>query len=170
MSSKSVGDLKTLRDKTHDVYTALFNLKRPVNLWEDLIFFTVTKLDKITRHDWEISLGDSIELPNFAELDGFLTLRIRALEAISPHNSAVSKSEYKRISKSNVKSHQVSASNDQYITYDGNHTINNCKSFFNLSINQRFALVKRNKCCFNCLRKGHMLDACKSQNVCTLGL
>lgn len=54
--SQSSNALKYLRDKTCDVHTALLNLKRPVNQWENfLIFMTVSKLDNF-RKDWELSL------------------------------------------------------------------------------------------------------------------
>lgn len=111
VSSFSVSDLKFLRDKTSDIYTALLNLKRPVNLWEDLlIFITVSKLDKSIRHDWELSLGDNTDLPNFAELDGFLSSRIRALEAIKSTNSTAGKADKNKTNKAkSVKSHQASA-------------------------------------------------------------
>lgn len=88
VSAHSPDDLITLRDKSNDIYTALMNLKRPINLWEDLVvFIMVSKLDKATRRDWELTLGDDVGMPPFAKLDGFLSSRIRALEAMNPNNS-----------------------------------------------------------------------------------
>lgn len=170
VSSQSVNEMKNLHDKTNEIYTALLNLKRPVNQWEDLmIFLTVSKLDKTTRRDWEISLGDSVELASFAELDCFLTSRIRALEAINPSSTADNRSSAKRSNKSGVvRSHQVSATDGRCVACDNNHPTYQCKAFANLTVEQRVALLKRNKCCFNCLRKGHMLGACRSNNVCTI--
>jgi len=168
-SSQSVSDLKNLRDKTSDIYTALLNLKRPVDQWEDLmIFVTVSKLDKITRRDWELALGDDTEIPDFERLDIFLTSRIRALDATQGSTHPSSKSDPKRVNKAgNVKVHQVSSTTGKCVACEGNHPLHHCKTFLNQTTTQRIDLLKRHKCCFNCLRQGHLPWACRSKNVCT---
>ncbi|CAL1672237.1 unnamed protein product [Lasius platythorax] len=168
VNSHSLGDLKILRDKSNDIYTALLNLKRPVEQWEDLmIFIIVSKLDKTTRHDWELTLGDDVEIPSFAKLDGFLTSRIRALEAINP-SCLINKPEAKNGKAGNVKSHQVSVNQGTCAGCKGNQPLHQCKSFIKLAVRQCIDLLKQNKCCFNCLHKGHFPRECKSKNVCTL--
>lgn len=114
VTSQSVPELRTLRDKTQEAYTALLNLKHPVKQWEDLlVFLTVSKLDKTIRRDWEISLGDGTEIPTYAELDKFVSSRIRALEAFSLPSLNVSRSESKRANKANpIKIHQASSNNN----------------------------------------------------------
>lgn len=121
VSSHSVSDLKSLKDKTHDIYTALLNLKRLVDKWEDLIIFvTVSKLDKSTRRDWELSSSDDREVPNFAKLDDFLTSRIRALEAIHGSGQSANKPESKKSGKpGSVKAHQVSSTSRKCLVYEG---------------------------------------------------
>lgn len=170
VGSQSVSEIKNLRDKTSDIYTALLNLKRPVDQWEDLlVFVTVSKLDKVTRRDWELSLGDDIEIPNFAKLDMFLTSRIRALDVIQDNSRPSNKSDSKKSTKiGNVKTHQISSNNAKCTACEGNHPLNHCKLFLNQSISQCVELLKRHKCCFNCLRQGHFPGSCKSKNVCTL--
>ncbi|KMQ83158.1 hypothetical protein RF55_20764, partial [Lasius niger] len=169
VNSHALCDLKILRDKSNDIYTALLNLKRPVDQWEDLmVFIIVSKLDKTTRRDWELTLGDDVDIPSFAKLDGFLTSRIRALEAINP-SGLINKSEAKKGNKQgNVKSHQVSANQGTCVGCEGNHPLHQCKVFIKLSVPQRIELLKQHKCCFNCLRKGHFPRECKSKNVCTI--
>ncbi|XP_071581644.1 uncharacterized protein [Temnothorax nylanderi] len=166
VSAHSVSNLENLRDKTNDIYTALLNLKRPVNQWEDLMLFVaVSKLDKDTRRDWELSLGDAGEIPSIEELDAFLTSRIRALKAVHGSSQNSNKSANKT---SNVKAHQVSTNNGKCLTCEGNHPLNHCKTFLNQSVPQRVEVLKKHKCCFNCLRQGHLPWTCKSKNVCTL--
>lgn len=85
MNSSSVKDLRTLLDTTSDAITALKNIKRPVEHWDDLIvFILVQKLDKVTRREWEFKQGDTTANPTFQELESFLSARIRALEAMGP--------------------------------------------------------------------------------------
>lgn len=145
-SQSAVRDLKNLGDKTHDIYTALLNLKRPVNKSEELmIFITVSKLDKVTRRDWEISLGDSNTVPNFAELDGFLTSRLRVLEAINTNERVANNDRAPRMSC--VRAHQSSANEGICGACDGNHPTYRCKAFVKLTVDKRIELLKHNKCC-----------------------
>ncbi|TGZ46233.1 hypothetical protein DBV15_12333 [Temnothorax longispinosus] len=44
--------------------------------------------------------------------------------------------------------------------------INSLKGYWDVI--QRAEVLKNHKCCFNCLRQGHLPWACKSKNVCTL--
>lgn len=43
-----------------------------------------------------------------------------------------------------------------------------CKQFLSKSILQKKELLKANKCCFNCLRKGHFSNNCASIHVCNI--
>nr|XP_012217069.1 PREDICTED: uncharacterized protein LOC105668938 [Linepithema humile] len=46
------------------------------------------------------------------------------------------------------------------------HLLFRCKQFFPLNADQRFALVKKLKCCVNCLRLGHATTACTNSRKC----
>lgn len=131
VSPHSIETLKMLRDKSNDIYTALLNLKRPVNQWEDLmVFIIVSKLDKPSRRDWELSLGEDVAIPNFSKLDVFLTSRIRALEAINSSNNYGSKTETKKSNKNgSVKTHQVSSNDVACVNCEGNYPLHQCKGF-----------------------------------------
>jgi len=114
------------------------------------------------------ALGDDTEIPDFEKLDTFLTSRIRALDATQGSTHSSSKSDPKRINKAgNVKVHQVSSTNGKCVACEGNHPLNHCKTFLSQTTAQRIDLLKRLKCCFNCLRQGHLPWACRSKNVCT---
>jgi len=164
--SQTAHELKVIRDKTNEMRTALLNLNRPVDSWDDLIvFISVSKLDKLTRRDWELSLGDDIELPNCNMLETFLTSRIRALESMEQGSNPESKKSGKTV---NVKAHQLSANKVQCVLCKEGHLLHQCQKFLTKSIPQRLSFVRANACCYNCLQKGHFPRACRSRNVCTV--
>ena len=48
------------------------------------------------------------------------------------------------------------------------HSLNKCKDFTELSRRKRVEFLKRNRCCFRCLKVGHMLDKCSEKVGCTV--
>ena len=49
---------------------------------------------------------------------------------------------------------------------DGEHSVYQCSSFKALSVNQRLNLARKKHLCFNCLGRGHSLEACPSKRSC----
>lgn len=168
----SLRDLKTLRDTVNDVITALTNLKRPVKHWGDLIvFFVVQRLDKQSRREWETQLGDSTEYPTYAALEAFLAVKIRTLEAINSPTNTNSRGNSGSQTKSNnsrtdVKSH-VASETTKCPACQENHLLFQCAAFKSKAVRDRQALVREHRCCFNCLRPGHIPKNCSSKNVCS---
>lgn len=60
-----------------------------------MIFITVSKLDKSTRRDWELTLGDDTEPPSFERLEIFFNSQVRALKAIDCCRSSGARFETK---------------------------------------------------------------------------
>lgn len=50
---------------------------------------------------------------------------------------------------------------------DTNHPLYKCPAFNEMKINDRRETVKKHNLCFNCLKKGHGSQKCKSENRCT---
>ena len=54
---------------------------------------------------------------------------------------------------------------------DGTHTIWNCLLFRNMSVNDHYAAVRKQRLCYGCLGKGHTIKGCKANagriNGCT---
>ena len=46
------------------------------------------------------------------------------------------------------------------------HPLNICSKFQGMSRDDRWALVKKNGCCMNCLKAGHMASKCRAQPAC----
>lgn len=168
VGSEVLKDLKTLRDKTNDVITALRNLGREVNNWDDLIVFQlVRKLDKNSRREWETKLGDQAEYPTYKDLDSFLGTRIRTLEAMAscPDNSRNNQNKAKAGPNKAVRSH-LSTHTYNCIVCSGSHPIYQCDTFKAKPVNERLAIMRENKRCFNCFNTGHFPVDCKSKHVC----
>ncbi|XP_071574714.1 uncharacterized protein [Temnothorax nylanderi] len=165
MKSESVAALKLVRDTTNDALSALRNLGRPVDTWDDLLVFnTVQNLDPRTRKEWELSLGDSVEQPTYKDLNSFLSTRIRALEAA---NSSIDNSSTKFNRSAGTKSHVSAVSTSKCLSCQSSHALSQCTQFKSLSSEQRRAFAKQQHCCFNCLRTGHFPRDCPSQGRCT---
>ena len=67
---------------------------------------------------------------------------------------------------SNVKETKQTQS-DHFLLADGTHKIWNCPLIRNISVNDRYAAVRRQRLCYGCLGKGHSIKDCKV-NVCAI--
>ena len=47
-----------------------------------------------------------------------------------------------------------------------NHSTERCRTYLNMSINERYNLLKDNTACFGCLKSGHMLQNCTQRVPC----
>ena len=61
---------------------------------------------------------------------------------------------------SNVKATKQTQS-DHCPLLDGTHKIWNCPLFRNMSVNDRYAAVRKQRLCYGCLGKGHAIKDCK---------
>ena len=61
---------------------------------------------------------------------------------------------------SNVKETKQTQS-AHYPLPDGTHKIWNCPLFRNMSVNDRYAAVRKQRLCYGCLGKGHAIKDCK---------
>ena len=84
IGSAVLNDLRSLRDRSRAALTALKNLSRPVEYWDDvLIFHFVRKLDKESHREWEMRMGEDELYPSLADWDAFINVRIRTLESLA---------------------------------------------------------------------------------------
>lgn len=83
MTKENHSQLRILLDGVCKHLRALKALERPTDSWDDLIVHLITsKLDSITKKEWETSRLDSL-VPTFKQLKDFLLQRCLALEAIA---------------------------------------------------------------------------------------
>ncbi|XP_077263140.1 uncharacterized protein LOC143898010 [Temnothorax americanus] len=162
MKSESASELKRVYDTINDSLHALRNIGRRVD--DDFVVaITVRKLDSRTLREWELQLGSANNPPLYSTLSEFLVGKMRALEAISDvRNDSNSKNPRTGTTKSLVSnvSHKCMACQEPHDLYQ-------CSKFKSFSVDQRKNLVKTQRCCYNCLGRGHFPSTCPSQKRCT---
>lgn len=121
-----------------------------------LMFIIQFKLDPVTRGWWERSVtGDKI--PSLQELLQFLTNHARSL---INNSQDFKKNTYKRVSL-------VASGFQPRCAYcKGNHLLNKCEAFLNMSVQKRINFVKSKNICLNCLTQFHSKATCRSSNRC----
>ncbi|XP_076299352.1 uncharacterized protein LOC143218193 [Lasioglossum baleicum] len=173
--SDSADQLRSLRDKANKARKALINLERPVDHWDDVLVFLVTKkLDDESRKAWELELGHRTDCPTFCELDEFLQSRIRALHTIKPSTSG-SASRNANAAATNCKAsrfratslHGSAAAKSPCALCNANHPLGQCASFKSKSAAQRFEFAKKTNRCINCLSPHHPTSKCTSRYNCS---
>lgn len=168
IGSAVLNDLRNLRDKSRAALTALKNLGRPVESWDDiLIFHFVRKLDKESHREWEMRMGEEEQYPSLADWDAFLNVRIRTLESIASRGESSGICKNKTAQVRNVKAH-LNASDTQCIACGSDHALFRCDVFRGQSVEKRLSLAREHRHCFNCLQKGHFPAACSSKRRCSI--
>ena len=132
-----------------------------------LLYIVVEKLSPITRQEWEIATPGT-DQQTFNQLKTFLQNRCRALEA---SKSVSRRQKDKRDNEETPKNANTTQPRTQVYTTSEEafceccgekHKIFICPKFENLSSSNKTDLIKRHALCFNCLKPGHVLTACKS--------
>ncbi|XP_025829218.1 uncharacterized protein LOC112904129 [Agrilus planipennis] len=173
---KAIFDIETITKESHSGLRGLVDgitrhiraleaLDQPVDSWDVLLIHIVsTKLDRVSRREWEteynklISSKEKVTMETFSN---FLLEKCKLLETLGLNN------ENKVDNKSRlVKVHSsVNESRGPVCSYcNKNHTVYNCKEFLALDVEKRIIEAKRLKFCLNCLRKNHATEKCKSSS------
>ncbi|KAL7726326.1 hypothetical protein ACLKA6_010232 [Drosophila palustris] len=153
---------------THTGYIrAISTMSSTTELADGLLIHIIGhKLDQTTQEKWEESLPTD-KLPKWTDMATFLEKRCRMLENV---DSAVSKNPSQQVSKHSPKSQSRSiliASSPQNhsscpLCNAKDHFLSKCSKFLSLSPQLRHKEAKRMHLCLNCLRKGHVLQQCRS--------
>lgn len=142
-------------------FRSLKHLDGKTDNWDTiLIFLLISKLDIVTKKEWETSSANNI-LPSTDDFITFLTKRCNLLESINNKLSTSSQVHVKKQLEYKSTSHITTTEIDCPLC-QGNHYIYKCKKFLSLPIHTRFAEAKRLNLCTNCLRRGHSNSECKA--------
>ncbi|XP_041975756.1 uncharacterized protein LOC121730680 [Aricia agestis] len=172
MNTECFKSLKEILDTTKECLNSLDNLGVDTSTWDAIIVhLVVSKLDLETHKQWEQSLGSSQDIPTFTILSSFLENRFRSMEMVNvthkkdqPQKKDIVKN-YTTQRPTNIKSFVTEVSTK--CTYcSQNHYICHCKEFTALNVPQRQDFIKKNGICFNCLVKGHSVNACRQSTTC----
>lgn len=114
-----------------------------------------SKLDPITRRDWEKQKSELKELPKFSDLTGFLTKKSQLLESMSTSRLSQMRGPVTHVT--------LEANHFQYAICKfckGKHPLFQCKDFLALDISKRIDEVTKLKLCKNCFRRNHQAREC----------
>ncbi|KYN50342.1 hypothetical protein ALC62_14061, partial [Cyphomyrmex costatus] len=150
--------LRALSDDFQKHLRVLQQLKEPVDKWDTLIIYLVTrKLDPTTKKEWELKVAQE-KLSTIKQLMGFLDTRCQFLEFLHPAHGKVS----------TQKPNQVKANKNQGEAVEcalckQAHRIFACKIFKELSLESRRNEVRRLNLCYNCLAPNRTVQNCTSR-------
>ena len=88
--------------------------------------------------------------------------------AIKANHNNTSANKHHLVHKGRTVSHFAGYTTNKYscVLCKKNHLLFQCSQFLALTVTDRKNFAKNNKLCFNCLRTGHQISACKSTNLC----
>lgn len=166
ISKESSIALRSLSDELNKNVRCLKALGHPVESWSTLLIqIIVSKLDQITRREWE-QVNIEGTYPTFEEFSQFLKRRCELLEAVQANN--ILKSEEAVGRQGHFNSFKLENQERSYVVTGAqtcvfcknSHLIYNCPEFLNLSVASRSQEIKKRHLCFNCLRTNHQLKDC----------
>ena len=181
ITKESGPTIKALQRTINNCVSNLALLNIDTKNW-DVIFVYIcsTCLPDVTLNLWEQSIKDVTGLPSWKEMDAFLSSRFHTLESVSDIRTTSNPATY---SKNNshfktdnprgsrrVNSYHTNVSQNKTskcILCQDCHPLRLCPQFLAMSVDDRFALVKDQNRCTNCLATSHDFRKCKSQFVCS---
>ena len=138
------------------------------------LYMAVDKLPQVLKEKWWFYVDDKDEdwtdlimFEKWLSRIAFVHEGFSAFKGVRREEHRRSTNRDKRFSKasnfsasSNVKETKQTQS-DHCPLADGTHKIWNCPLFRNMSVNDRYAAVRKQRLCYGCLGKGHAIKDCK---------
>ncbi|XP_073811004.1 uncharacterized protein [Musca autumnalis] len=178
LDKETCSGLKTIQRGISSCLAAMTVYDVITDHWDPIVVcICLQRLPKLTLTLWEQSIKNKSSLPSWRDLDAFLTERIQTLVCIhnmygnqltdsSPNNVALSKSSKQSLSKSKTSSNSSAQKYCCPICPHQSHVLRVCPRFKELSFEDKFSIVKKYKCCLNCLTRGHVVKSCQSKHSC----
>ena len=116
------------------------------------------KLDQSTMFEWQRHSQDSRDVPHYQRLLEFLDLRAQASES-NPNTT--------RGGKPQQKNTYIANAGELCIACEaGKHPLYTCGTFRTMDHDKKLSLLKENGHCLNCLKPGHFLRQCPTDQHC----
>lgn len=175
IKQESAKEIQELVDHVQKHLRVLQTMKLPTDQWGDLIIYLIErKLDRTTRRRWEEHIEDK-EIVVTSTIMEFLQKHCQLLRRSAVNyemgksrsnegerdNSSRQRGPSARLRKS-ASALAVTTQERKCYLCQGQHLIYGCKTFLNLSIEDRIKEMKRLKLCLNCLRPDHFARICRS--------
>ncbi|XP_075150623.1 uncharacterized protein LOC142224721 [Haematobia irritans] len=174
VSVETSAGLKSIQRGINGCLSALNTYEVSTDNWDQiLVFICLQRLPRLTQTLWEQSVRDKSALSSWADLDAFLSERVRTLMCLHDlrEDTSSKRSQEKKVkahftNASSSKSSRASSESKCVICPKHNHRLSACVKFGKLSVSERYIVVKRNRLCLNCLMKGHEMKDCPRQYSC----
>lgn len=169
--TESSSSLKKIQRDINACISALKLFDIDVQSWNPIFVFVCSnRLPDLTLTLWEQTLNDKTTIPDWSDLDSFLTNRHRTLESVSElrsYNESVQKSCQKSKPTGNVQTFQVNVNESKCrLCSNEHHIIRKCPRFLEMGYSERFAEIRSCNLCINCFSSGHTVKQCKSKYSC----
>ncbi|XP_070075761.1 uncharacterized protein [Drosophila takahashii] len=164
--------IKELQSTIQGCLTALAHSKISTENWDCLlVYLCASKLPRLTLSLWEQSLTSKSDVPTWDEMNAFLSIRYRTLEAIedmkqslggpsTSKNSQVTKKLNSFEAKVSVKPKSCDLCSKE------THPVRLCPRFIQMAVEARENYIKKKQLCLNCFARGHQLRDCSSTPSC----
>ncbi|XP_062703711.1 uncharacterized protein LOC134286154 [Aedes albopictus] len=159
-------ELHSLIEKFQANVKVLKQLGERTEHWDVLLIHLLsTRLDSVTRRDWE-EYAEANDVNKFQQLIEFLQRRVNVLETVGGRSVETSVS-VKKFNAPRAANHGASQFGSwQCPACPGKHPLYACGEFFKMTADEKEQQVRRNRLCRNCLRRGHMAKECPSESSC----
>ncbi|XP_055714723.1 uncharacterized protein LOC129808837 [Phlebotomus papatasi] len=167
--TESAAELRALCNVVNQFVSVLKKMGLHIDKWNGILVCLVeTKLDKVSRRDWEETISANKEFPTFEELNTFLTRRSKMLRSLSNSTASTPKqTEEKRGSQGFTKRKTLVVSGEDTqvsckLCNETGHRLRQCEAFQRLGIEERINKARELSLCLNCLGPGnHTSRQCK---------
>ncbi|XP_077292805.1 uncharacterized protein LOC143915858 [Arctopsyche grandis] len=158
--------LRRLIDDANMHVRALVNLGVRVETWNEiLVMFITRKLDRHTLQQWELQ-APKYEDCTFVNMMDFLTGQCQAVANADFVLKGESNAQPRVVSGQKAAALHVGGEHPSCINCSGSHSLLACTSFRRMSGDERRAAAIKHRLCLNCLRPGHMVQACRTKQRC----
>lgn len=160
---------RDLRARLITTVQSLKNLDRSPDSCFDLVILLATEqFDSETKREWDFKLSEHNNYPSLEDLLKFLQTYAKAGATESNANSKVAqhKQTGAKRKSSKLASHSGVTKTGNCIACSSDHLLYRCDAFRELTVENRFKLVKENNRCINCFSPKHLLANCTNKWRC----
>ncbi|XP_036346960.1 uncharacterized protein LOC118756296, partial [Rhagoletis pomonella] len=167
-NSENSEAIQRIQNTINDCLSCLKSQGVSVSDWDPiLIYLCSTKLPDETLSLWEQSLKSRKELPNWSQMDEFLTSRYEVVERLYGYKITKARNSFPQKIPAKIQSyHSQEQLSFKCKLCNNSHTLKFCSEFKKLNVQERTRFVEQNGYCTNCLAYNHILNDCSSAFRC----
>ena len=166
--------LRQLIDDANNHLLALKSLGESTESWDTIVTYLLsTKLDFVTKRDWEKRLLSTTEPQTFTKMIQFLEGHCKYLQRITADKTsfqiqgnqprqANSRNNFNNKNPERLTSHATTR--NRCLLCEKFHALANCEKLLALPVNARIGQIAKLRVCFNCLKPGHRNKDCTSSS------